>query len=142
MLVRMATDVMSLSMNGTYHVRMMFRNPAQTKERAFQATFLQFLQDAIHALVNAHFIMTPIEVAGDEVTVVPVFDVECQDIHNEFVVSLVGICFKTLAGLPAAIVHAGTSLVTKEPAPTMAPSPMVTPGIINDSIPTKLPFFK
>ena len=31
------------------------------------------------------------------------------------------------AGLPATIVHGGTSFVTTEPAPTTAPSPIVTP---------------
>jgi len=31
------------------------------------------------------------------------------------------------AGLPATIVHGGTSLVTILPAPTTAPSPIVTP---------------
>jgi hypothetical protein len=36
---------------------------------------------------------------------------------------------------PVAIVHAGMSFVTNEPAPTIAPSPIVTPGIISDSIP-------
>ena len=43
------------------------------------------------------------------------------------------------AGLPVAIVQAGISLVTREKAPTMAPSPIVTPGIINDSIPIITP---
>ena len=41
----------------------------------------------------------------------------------------------TLAGLPIATVHAGTSFVTKEPAPMTTPSPIVTPGIIIESIP-------
>ena len=85
MLVRMATDMMPLPMNRPYHVRVMLRYPAQTKKRAFQATFLQLLQDALHALVNAYFIMIPIEVAGQEVAVVPVFDVECQDIHQTII---------------------------------------------------------
>ena len=52
------------------------------------------------------------------------------------------ICFTTLAGRPVAMVHAGTSFVTNEPAPTIAPSPMVTPGMTKLSIPTKQPFFK
>lgn len=61
------------------------------------------------------------------------------DAHS---VSNCGIDLMTFAGLPAAIVHAGTSFETKEPAPIMAPSPMVTPGKTMDSIPTKQPFFK
>lgn len=31
------------------------------------------------------------------------------------------------AGFPATIIHGGTSFVTTEPAPTIAPSPMITP---------------
>ena len=45
---------------------------------------------------------------------------------------LSSLCFISLItrqGLPTAIVHAGMSFVTTEPAPIIAPSPMVTPGI-------------
>ena len=35
--------------------------------------------------------------------------------------------FNICAGFPATTVHAGTSFVTILPAPTMAPSPIVTP---------------
>ena len=43
--------------------------------------------------------------------------------------------FTTLAGLPATTVHGGTSFVTTEPAPTIAPSPIVTPFSIIAFIP-------
>src|SRR6266481_3564033 len=36
--------------------------------------------------------------------------------------------FETLAGLPTTVVPGGTSRVTTLPAPTMASSPMLTPG--------------
>ena len=36
--------------------------------------------------------------------------------------------FETLAGLPTTVVAGGTSRVTTLPAPTMASSPMLTPG--------------
>lgn len=41
----------------------------------------------------------------------------------------------TRAGLPATMVSAGTSCVTTEPAPTMAFSPMVTPGSTTEQAP-------
>ena len=53
-----------------------------------------------------------------------------------------GICLTTLAGLPTATVHAGISFVTNDPAPTMAPSPIVTPGIIIVPVPVEHPRHK
>src|SRR4051812_5536576 len=41
----------------------------------------------------------------------------------------------TRAGFPATIVYAGTSSVTTERAPTIEPSPMVTPGSTHTSKP-------
>ena len=40
-------------------------------------------------------------------------------------------CRITRAGLPATIAYGGTFLVTTLPAPTMAPSPIVTPSLTN-----------
>ncbi len=43
----------------------------------------------------------------------------------------------TWAGAPATTVHGGTSRVTTEPAPTMAPSPMVTLGMTMTPAPSQ-----
>ncbi len=43
----------------------------------------------------------------------------------------------TRAGMPATIAFGGTSFVTTAPAPTIAPSPMVTPGRITDFAPSQ-----
>ena len=47
----------------------------------------------------------------------------------------------TLAGLPPARVNGGTSLVTTELAAIMAPSPIVTPAMMVEPVPTHAPFF-
>ena len=44
-------------------------------------------------------------------------------------------CRCTRQGLPTARVRAGTSIVTTLPAPIVAPSPIVTPGITRDPAP-------
>ena len=40
------------------------------------------------------------------------------------------VCGSGAAGLPTTVAWAGTSRTTTEPAPTIAPSPIVTPGRI------------
>ena len=46
-----------------------------------------------------------------------------------------------LAGLPTTIEFGITSFVTTDPAPTIAPSPIVTPGKIVAFAPILAPFF-
>ena len=46
----------------------------------------------------------------------------------------------TLQGTPAAKELAGISLVTTDPAPITAPSPMVTPGVITELDPIHTSF--
>ena len=77
----MATDMMALLLNGTNHIRMFLRKPAKTKEGPFLIPFLQFFENTVYALVYAHFMFVPVEISRDEVTVIPVFDVEGQYIH-------------------------------------------------------------
>jgi hypothetical protein len=45
-----------------------------------------------------------------------------------------------VAGLPPTTVYGATSEVTVEVAATMAPSPMVTPGITTTSVPIQTSF--
>ena len=81
MLIRMATNMVPLLLNGTNHIRMFFSNPSKTKECSFLVPFLQFFENTVYALVYAHFMFVPVEISRDEVTVIPVFDVEGQYIH-------------------------------------------------------------
>ena len=54
---------------------------------------------------------------------------------NMFISVSVNRFFISLAGFPPTIVYGGTSLLTTDPAATIAPSPIVTPGIIIAFIP-------
>ena len=68
-----------------------------------------------------------------------VYSVNLDDLHHfQFLAKT----FTTLAGLPTARLYGGMSFVTKEPTPIIAPSPIVTPGIMIDLIPIQQPLFK
>src|SRR5439155_11002215 len=82
------------------------------------------------------------ELIGDACERVPEENAEDDDFapgwsHGHTGVSACSNWRMTRAGLPTATVKGGTSETTTERAPTTAPSPMVTPGKMQQSNPTQ-----
>ena len=105
---------------------------------------LQETENTLHILVDTYLVLLPLRLGTRSVEIQqmePLLYVEGQNLHR-IVYFRTGIWRTTLAGRPVATVQAGMSLVTSDPAPTIAPSPMVTWGITIESIPIRHPFFR
>jgi hypothetical protein len=61
---------------------MTFGNPTQTEKSSLQLPLFQFGKNAFNSGINADFVLFPMKIGRDEIAIVPVLDVEGEEMHK------------------------------------------------------------